>query len=256
MYNPPPMTPDIRGTGPFRPAGLALHSPESLTRAEALRDKIEELVATGLLLPGTRLDEVDLAARFHVSRTPIREALIQLASRGILEMRPRRGAVVPDLPPHRLVEMFDVMAELEAMCGRLAARRMSDEEHRELLRAHRDCEAAQRTGNTDAYYAHNERFHHIIYAGSHHSFLSEEASALHRRLRPQRRLQLRVRNRIAASFAEHQRIVDALIAGEPDAAAALLRSHVVVQGERFADLLATLHQAKRVTERGIACVGR
>src|SRR6266571_2457598 len=66
------------------------------TRAEELREKIEELIATGELTPGTRLDETDLAARFSVSRTPIREALIQLASIGILRMRPRRGVIVPE----------------------------------------------------------------------------------------------------------------------------------------------------------------
>lgn len=210
------------------------------TRSEELREKIEEEIATGAFPPGTRLDETQLAGRFGVSRTPIREALIQLASTGILEIRPRRGAIVPDVSLQRLVEMFEVMAELEAMCGRLAARRMSEAEHRELVRAHTACEAARDGEDADAYYYQNEIFHHVIYAGSHNSFLADRASALHRRLGPYRRLQLRVRGRIATSFSEHQKLVDAILAGDADLAAECLRRHVVVQGERFTDLVALL----------------
>ncbi|MPY88694.1 MAG: FCD domain-containing protein [Luteitalea sp.] len=212
------------------------------TRSVDLRERIEEEIATGLLMPGSRLDEAELAERFGLSRTPVREALIQLTSTGILEMRPRRGAVVPEVPPHRLVEMFEVMAGLEAMCGRLAARRMSDVEHQELLRAHTSCEAAQASQDADAYYHQNELFHHVIYEGSHNSFLAEQASALHKRLRPYRRLQLRVRDRIRTSFAEHQRIVDAIVMGDVDVAGEALRAHVLVQGEKFSDLMASVHR--------------
>lgn len=210
------------------------------TRAEELREKIEELIATGALPPGTRLDETELAERFGVSRTPIREALIQLASIGILRMRPRRGVIVPEVSPQRLVEMFEVMAELEGMCGRLAARRMSAAEHETLVQALRACDTARSSEDADAYYLQNEIFHAVIYAGSHNSFLIEQALALHRRLRPQRRLQLRVRDRVANSFAEHSRVVKALLAGDAETAAECLRAHVLVQGQRFADLMAML----------------
>ena len=223
-------------------------APQGQTRSGEFRERIEELIATGALVPGTRLDETELAERFGVSRTPIREALIQLASTGIVEMRPRRGAIVPEVSPHRLVEMFEVMAELEAMCGRLAARRMSEEEHTELLRAHHACEDALKRGDADAYCSHNEIFHHVIHAGSHNSFLNEQALALHRRLRPHRRLQLRVRDRTASSFSEHEKVVEAILAGDAELTAKHLRAHVVVQGERFADLMALLNQAKRRTE--------
>ena len=216
------------------------------TRASGLREVLEEEIAMGLLVPGTRLDEMELSQRFRVSRTPVREALMQLASVGIVEYRPRRGAIIPQLTPQRMTGMFEVMAELEAMCGRLAARRMSAGEHQELLVAHRACET-DRT-NPDDYYYRNEEFHHLVYRGSHNSFLIEQASALRRRLRPYRRLQLRVRDRIGKSFAEHQGIVDAIIAGEPDLTAELLRKHVLVQGERFTDLMASLSRLKYFDE--------
>ncbi len=227
----------------YSAAKTAVDSQQNQTRSGELRERIAEKIATGELLPGRRLDETELAEQFDVSRTPIREALIQLASVGILEMRPRRGAIVPELSPQRLVEMFQVMAELEALCGRLAARRMSETDHQALTAAHRACEVARSRGSADEYYFKNETFHHVIYAGSHNSFLSEQASMLHRRLRPQRRLQLRVRDRMANSFAEHEKIVKALLIGEAELSADLLRRHVLVQGERFADLMAMLHPA-------------
>lgn len=213
-------------------------------RSEELSELIEEQIATGQRQPGSRLDEQELAAEFGVSRTPVREALIQLAGAGLVDMRPRRGATVCDIGPARLCEMFELMAELEAMCARLAARRINDTEQKELLDAHRACEAARDAGDPDEYYRLNEIFHAKIYAASHNGFLAEQASALHRRLRPYRRLQLRVRNRMQTSYSEHQAIVDAILAGDGDAAADLLRRHITVQGERFADLIASLDLLK------------
>lgn len=206
--------------------------------SEQLREKIEEQIATGELAPGSALDEGTLADRHGVSRTPVREALIQLATEGLIEMRPRRGAVVASVGPARLIEMFEVMAELEAMCGRLAARRMTERERDELSALHAACGAAQ--ADPDAYFYANERFHGAIYAGSHNVFLSEQATQLQRRLRPYRRLQLRVRNRLPSSYAEHAEVVRTILAGDAAGAAQALRDHVMVQGERFGDLLASL----------------
>lgn len=208
--------------------------------SDQLREIIEEQIATGKLMPGSSIDEATLAEEHGVSRTPAREALIQLAAEGLIEIRPRRGAVVTSIGPARLIEMFEVMAELESMCGRLAARRMTDAERKTLVEAHQACEAARADQDADAYFYCNERFHAAIYAGSHNVFLIEQATQLQRRLRTYRRLQLRVRNRMSTSFKEHQSVVDAIVGGDADAAATALRDHVVVQGERFADLLASL----------------
>jgi DNA-binding GntR family transcriptional regulator len=208
--------------------------------SERLRESIEEEIATGRLLPGTRLDEVELATRFGVSRTPIREALRLLLGEGLVELRPQRGAVVAQATPQRLIEMFEVMAELEGMCARLAARRLSEQEMAEIEAAHDACRGSAAARDADAYFYANERFHYAIYAASHNTFLFEQASALQRKLRPYRRLQLRVRNRPQRSFEEHQAIVDALRDGDADKAVQSIRAHVVVQGERFADLIASL----------------
>lgn len=219
---------------------LAETPPPSGRLSEHLSDQIEDRIATGQYPPGTRLDEAELAASFGVSRTPIREALIQLEATGLVEIRPRRGAVVAQIQPHRLYEMFEVMAELEAMCARAAARRITAEEQAALRQAHEACAAARDNQDPDTYYHLNEAFHRCIYAASHNGFLEEQATLLHRRLRPYRRLQLRVRNRMNTSYDEHGAIVDAIIAGDGELAAQTLRAHVIVQGDRFTDLVASL----------------
>ncbi len=216
--------------------------------SERLCEKIEEQIATGELSPGSALEEAALIESFGVSRTPVREALIQLAAQGLIEIRPRHGAVVTSIGPARLLEMFEVMGELESLCGRLAARRMNDSERANLVAAHEACEKARTEQDSDTYFYCNERFHAAIYAGSHNSFLSEQALQLHRRLRPYRRLQLRVRNRMGTSFKEHEAIVAAILSGNAEATALALREHVVVQGERFGDLLASLNDMTMSSE--------
>ena len=100
-----------------------------MRRAEALRDKIEQDIVTGRFQPGERLDEQSLADRFGVSRTPIREALMQLASTGMVELHSRRGAFVASLGFKEIIERFEAMAALEGMCGALAADHRRAESH-------------------------------------------------------------------------------------------------------------------------------
>jgi len=205
-----------------------------------LRDEIENAILSNEFSPGERLDEMVLANRFGVSRTPVREALMQLNAIGLIEIRPRRGAVVIDPGPHRVYEMFEVMAELEGLAGSLAARRLNDEAREAITAAHKRCELSAKAGDSDEYYYANEEFHKAIYAASRSEFLQEQCTQLHRRLRPYRRLQLRVRNRLSTSFSEHCAIVDAIFAGNGDEARRLLRAHVGIQGERFSDLVASM----------------
>ena len=120
-----------------------------MRRADALRDQLEQDIVTGTLRPGERLDEQGLAARFGVSRTPIREALMQLATAGLVTLRQRRGAFVASFSLKEIIERFEVMAALEGACGALAARRITDGERRELLEAHEACRReAARTPTT------------------------------------------------------------------------------------------------------------
>ncbi len=210
--------------------------------AQRLRDALEDDIINGRRAPGERLDPEALGQEFSVSRTPVREAIQQLVASGLVTVSPKKGTFVARVGIEALIEMFEVMAELEGMCGRLAARRISEVELATLKEAHARCDAAARAGDPDEYYYENEGFHACIYAASHNGFLASEARQLKQRLKPYRRLQLQVRHRMNTSLDEHQAIVDAIAGGEAERAEALLREHVLIQGERFSDFVASVRR--------------
>ncbi|WP_416186653.1 GntR family transcriptional regulator [Fulvimarina sp. 2208YS6-2-32] len=208
-------------------------------RRGEIREALEQEILTGGFAPGERLDEQALGRRFGVSRTPVREALHQLVATGLVELQPNRGAFVREVSLGELVQMFEVMAELEGMTGRLAARRTEEAQLAGLKAALHACERAARAGDPDAYYEENGLFHEAIYDLCGNEFLAGEARRLHRRLKAYRRLQLRVPKRVEQSLAEHRRIVAAIAAGDTNGAETELRNHITIQGERFGDFVAT-----------------
>ncbi|ACA17703.1 transcriptional regulator, GntR family [Methylobacterium sp. 4-46] len=196
------------------------------TRAEEIRRRLADEIVRGLRAPGTPLDEAELAALFGVSRTPVREALRQLEVEGFATSRPRRGALVSTIAPAALAEMFFVMAELEALCCRLAAQAMTAEEGAELERARRLCEAAVAADAIEEYREANDRFHDLIYRASHNGFLMEQTRAVRRRVAPFRRAQFQSSGRLAKSLAEHERIAASLRARDGETAAREVRAHI------------------------------
>ena len=209
-------------------------------RAQDIREALEQDILTGTVETGRRLDEQGLARRFGVSRTPVREALHQLASGGLVELIPNRGAFVRRVSFGELIQMFEVMAELEAMAGRLAARRAPTASLEALGAALAACERAAAAGDPNRYYVENSRFHEAIYEASGNAYLAAELRRLHQRLSAYRRLQLRVPKRIGQSLDEHRAVLAAIARGDGAQAADRLRDHVAIQGERFADFVALL----------------
>jgi DNA-binding GntR family transcriptional regulator len=208
--------------------------------AQDLRDRLEEEILSGQRSPGSRLDESKLAQHFGVSRTPVREALRELAAADLIVLRPRQGAVVATVTVTQLLHMFEVMAELESFCARLAARRMTDEERRQLAGVHEDCRALAERGAVHAYYDANRRFHEVIYAGSHNTYLEDTTRGMRNRLSPYRRFQLNHPGRTMKSWTEHRSVVEAILNGDAEAAATAMSHHVTIQGDVFGDLISAL----------------
>lgn len=211
-----------------------------VTQAQRLRELLEDAIVEGRFPPGSRLDPAALEKEFQCSRTPIREAIQQLAISGMVQVLPKRGTFVAQLGVTELIERFEVMADLEALCARLAARRITEAELTALCQAHERCRARSKAGDTNGYYYENSIFHQCIYEASHNTFLAQEAARLHSVLQPYRRMQLQVKHRLDSSFKEHQAVVEAIAARDEELAATLLRNHVMVQGERFNDMVANL----------------
>jgi DNA-binding GntR family transcriptional regulator len=203
------------------------------TLADELRLQLADEIVRGLISPGAALDETELARRFGVSRTPVREAIRQLDARGLVEVRPHRGAVVARPSEERLIGMFEAMAELEALCAGLAAERMTATERSALEAVHEELRALLHGSDPQHYHEVNEAFHATIYAGAHNSYLAEMTHATRKRVQPFRRAQFRNLGRLAKSHLEHDRVVVAILRGDRAGAAAAMRLHIVKVREEY-----------------------
>ena len=212
---------------------------ERRTRSDTLKDAIAQAILKGELAPGQRLDEVSVAQRFTVSRTPVREALKQLAAMELVDLRPHRGAVVASLHPARVAELFEAMGEVEAACTRLAAAKMSGQEREQLETAWADCDEALHVNDLEWIHVSNQAFHATIHRGSHNSFLADAAQVLRRRLAPLSRAQFGLTGRPDHSAAEHLAIMQAIRRRDGVAAEEAMRRHLVSVGQAFAQWLET-----------------
>jgi DNA-binding GntR family transcriptional regulator len=230
-----PTTAQHGGPGPepvVRRVDRPAAPPAKITRAEELRLQLADEIVRGQLAPGAPLDETDIARRFNVSRTPVREALRQLAASGLVDARAHRGAVVARPTLERLNSMFEAMAELEALCAGLAAERMMAADRARLEAIHEELRVLSHAGNPERFHEVNERFHNAIYAGSQNGYIAEMTLATRVRVQPFRRAQFRNLGRLAKSHAEHDRVVVAIMRGDRTGAAAAMRAHIeLVRGE-------------------------
>ena len=208
------------------------------TRADEILTTLESEILSGRLPPGSRLEETELSERFECSRTPIREALRQLASEALITMRPRQPAMVAALSARKLLEMFQVMAELEGLCARLAARRVSQAWGKEISEIHHKLISAGETGDINLFYDVNQEFHEAIYEASRNAFLADQTRKLRNQVAAYRRRVTRMPNRIADTVREHEAIMQAILAHDPERAHSTMRDHVNLLGDNLLDFLA------------------
>ena len=195
--------------------------------SDRIRNALTDAISSGELAPGTTLDEQQLADRYGASRTPVREALRQLATSGMVEVRPRRGVIVRHVTAEEVMDMFEAMAEIEAVCVRLATYRITPLERSRLLRIHEASQAAVEHDDVDAYDALNREFHEAIYRAAHNDFLADQAIAVRTRLNAFRRMQLRQARRLANSRAEHDAVMQAIAEGNGEEAGRRMRAHML-----------------------------
>lgn len=198
------------------------------TSAEDIRRQLSERILAGELVPGSILDETQLAAEFSVSRTPIREALKQLAASGLVDQRPHSRTIVAKPDTEALTGMFELMGHLEALCAGLSAERMTAAERHGLDELHNEMAVVVSNGDRLAYIRFNELFHNAIYAGSHNGYLEEVTRSTRQRLQPFRRAQFATLGRLAKSHAEHGHIVEAILRGNSIDAQSRMRGHITL----------------------------
>jgi DNA-binding GntR family transcriptional regulator len=237
----------VTGTDAYTKRAVRLRVParprtRGRTLAEELRLLIADEIVRGTLGPGSALDETELARRFQVSRTPVREAIRQLAASGLVESRPHRGSFVAQPSHEHLIGMFEAMAELEALCASLAAVRITPIERHELATTHEELRAIIQRGDPQRYHEMNEVFHSKIYAGAHNSYLAEITLATRVRVRPFRRAQFRNLGRLAKSHLEHDRVVTAIMRSDREGASRAMRDHIVTVRVEYEMYVLSLRQ--------------
>lgn len=204
---------------PFR--GFSLHDQV----AERLRAQIFDRQ----LVPGEFIDENLLAEQWHISRTPLREALKVLAAEGLLELVPRRGCRVVEISEADADELFPVMAMLEGRCAFEATQRMTDAQLRELQRMHDELERSATALDVDGYYQANHVFHSFVQQLANNRWLDRVTADLRKFVRLLRGRQLVLPGRIEASIAEHRVLIRAMLERDAARAEGAMHDHLIAQ---------------------------
>lgn len=210
--------------------------------ADKLIDQIKQDIATGVLRPGDQLEEAALSERFRVSRTPIREAVRAMVDCGVLETRPRKGAIVRILSAKELLDFFEVSAELEGMACRLAAMSLTQANASLIKERLEDCRSAAAANDSAGYSSANLAFHAAIHAASGNKALVEQLQQIQMHINPYRSMPYEIRGRLAASLREHEEIYAAIIEGDGVKACDLARDHMMLQGQRLPSIIQSLEQ--------------
>lgn len=193
--------------------------------------RLRDLIVKGALAPGARLVEVDLCRRLAVSRTPLREAFKVLSSEGLVQIHPHRGASVTRMTPAETIELFQVIAHLEAMGAELAAQRMTAECLAKLIVMHEQLLSWHTQGKRHEYFELNQRIHRAIVALSGNSILAETHARLIARARRSRYQAILDDARWAESVSEHGELMAAFARRDAGAAAHIWHRHVSRTGE-------------------------
>ena len=176
----------------------------------AVAARLRDLIIEGQLAPGTRLNERLLCEQLHISRTPLREAFKVLATEGLIELLPNRGAQVAKMGRDEIVYTFDVMGALEGLSGQLACRHITEAEVAAIKELHRQMAACHRKRDLPGYYRLNRAIHERINEAARNPVLTQVYRTVNARLHALRFRSNFDRAKWDAALAEHEQMLVAL----------------------------------------------
>ena len=203
-------------------------------------DRLRDLIVQGELGPGMRLNERVLCAQLGISRTPLREAIKLLATEGLVELLPNRGAVVAAIDAARLGQTLQVMGSLESLAGELACRNAAKERIGAIRRLHQDMLAMHAKGDLAAYFRYNQAIHEQIVEASGNGVLANTYRQLNANVRRARYMANLSQERWDAAVREHEAILAALEERDVQRLTRLLRAHLE---EKLAAVLRAVEKA-------------
>ena len=199
----------------------------SSTLSDEICKKLAEDIISGIIPPGQKLEEKVIAEQFNVSRTPVRDAFRLLSGTGLVETKAHRGATVINLNMDQLHDMFEALGELESLCARLSAQRMTQVERKQLEQLYEKGVAAQAANDQLKYSKLNDQLHKAVHEGSQNKTLCNLAAKLWQRIAPFRQsMFFEWHNRMENSLSEHSDIVESIISGDTERAQSAMRNHV------------------------------
>lgn len=229
----------------LRPLQIDSYKPLRELVCEALSDAIRQ----GILKPGDRLMENQLADDLGVSRTPIREAMRQLEIDGYVIMIPRRGTYVSDLTMRDINEVFEIRATLEALAGQLAAKRITPEEIEQLKNLLAQIETIAQQKKTleqmDDIVKYDMQFHEILYQASRNKRLVDIISNLREQVRRFRKVSMSFHGRIFETIKEHRAIVQAIEKQDADEARLMAKLHIEKSEQTFLASMEEMNKTKK-----------
>ncbi len=190
-------------------------------------DRLRDMIVQGELPPGGKLNERVLCERLRTSRTPVREAIKYLASEGLVELLPNRGAIVTPITPATVREMFELLGALEALAGELACTKASDAEIAEIRGLHFQMLAHHARSELAPYFRCNQEIHMRLVESAGNTTLANTYRALNGHVRRARYMANLSRERWDHAVEEHQKILDALARRDSALLPVLLRSHLI-----------------------------
>ena len=203
-------------------------------------DRLRDLIIQGELSPGMRLNERVLCEKLGISRTPLREAIKLLATEGLVQLLPNRGAVVAAIDAGRLGDTLQVMGALESLAGELACRNASSERIAEIRRLHAEMLAMHAKGDLAAYFRYNQAIHESIVEASGNPVLANTYRQLNANVRRARYMANLSQERWDAAVREHEEILAALAERNVQKLKRLLREHLE---QKLAAVLGALGKA-------------
>lgn len=195
--------------------------------SDQIRADLAEQISQGLLAPGDTIDESEIAARFGVSKTPVREALLQLKAQGLVSNLPRGGAIVAKMDLAQLLSLWEWLAEIEAIAVKLACERMSAKELEALQKLHQESKKFADKEDWDGWQACNQQFHQALYAASRNVFLRQEVMRVRARTGVYRQHAFGALGATKTSFDQHGEILGFMTARDGEAAASAMRRHIL-----------------------------
>ncbi len=206
---------------------------------ETVVDQLRDLIVQGELTPESKLNERVLAEKLGTSRTPLREAIKFLASEGLVELLPNRGAVVAPLKPEKMKEVFVVLGALEALAGDLACRNATEADIAEIRALHYHMLAHHARGELAQYFRYNQQIHTRIIDCAGNATLAQSWRSLNAHVKRARYLANLSRERWDKAVKEHEEMIDALVKRDGARLQALLRDHLSNKLAMVMEALAT-----------------